>query len=1440
MQFTPSLFHSTTRAVAFPRVFRSLRSHCWLPSVYGVLTVMLGGSWTSVHAQTAHFAGVETTIAQGAVSSPGQTAIDTSGNIYVTDTGNNRIVKESPANGGYQQTVVDSNGFNGPLGVAVDSTGNLYVADTGNNRIVEETPSNGGYTAIVLPISGLNNPVSIAVDSTFNLYVSDAGNSRVVKEAFSGSNYSQSEVLTGVIGGELTVDSGGDTIYLAVPGSGEVVRTGTTAGSSQTIITGGLSNIIGVAVDPAGVVYIADAANGKIIRVYLTGNYNVESTTLETPMVAPGYLTIDGNDTLYFADSGGASLHALALGGYTFGSVPVGTASAKASLLFSFDSGGSIASPSVVLQGITGMDFSDIGTGSCTTNGSEHLYATGDVCTVDVTFRPQRAGWRNGAAVLSNGSGVAIATGYVRGWGDGPQLTYLPGTVRTYTLPGQTNANIIIADATGNLYINHAVAAFDSGNAVYKETWTGSGYIQSLVATNLAYPLNIALDGAGNIYVLDEGVYDIFKFSPNADGSYTKSTFDTEQPNANALAVDGAGNVYFANSDNVYIGSIQIDTPQGGYYGNQQTSVASRPNAIVVDGNQNIYFDPYGTGNLGELMRAGGNYNGPTDISGTSTDSLAIDGMGNIYTLFSSQLDKLTPSGGSFQESVLNTVAAQFSSVTVDGNGNLYWIESNTGTVQKLDFSNPPALHFAATPPGLTSSNSPQTLTIANLGGEPLLFPAPSSGTNPVLPEGFALTTGGSPECPVQTANSSAAGVLAGGASCQYEVSYSPLNSSDSSGWMTLTDDNLNQTSPAYALQSIPLAVAGSPLTPTVSWSDPTGISYGTALNTLQLNATSSVPGSFAYTPAAGSVLTVGTHTLSATFTPDDTTAFSIVTGSVSIAVTQATPPISWSAPSAITYSTALSSTQLDASTPVAGTFSYSPAAGTVLAAGAQTLTVTFTPADATDYTVASAQVTLTVNQVTPTIAWATPSAITYGTALSGTQLNATASAPGTFSYSSPAGTILTAGIQAITATFKPTDTTDYQTVTDTIYLTVNRASPTITWATPTAITYGTPLSGTQLDATASVPGFFYYSTPSGSILTAGSHTITASFYPNDLTDYAYTTANVTLAVNQATPTIDWATPAAITSGTALSATQLDATASVPGTFVYNPALGTTPPVGNDPLSVIFTPTDNLDYATSTASVTLTVNVPLNPVPFLGNIAPAIANAGGAAFTITVNGSGFLPGSIVYWGTSALTTQFVSSTQLTATVAAAEIATPGATALNVQTPAPGGGTSDVLQFEVDSSSGSATAPTVPSTVVTVTAGTTATYSISFPASVTNATATCLNLPAGAICSYSFATGVLTISTSSTTPSGTYQVTVVFAETVASTSSALILLPFLLLPLFFLRKNLTSRGTWPAVWLSLILLAATAFSVGCGGSSSSVKTTTTQSVMSSGVVGMVVQ
>src|SRR6185437_2532952 len=70
-----------------------------------------------------------------------------------------------------------------------------------------------------------------------------------------------------------------------------------------------------------------------------------------------------------------------------------------------------------------------------------------------------------------------------------------------------------------------------------------------------------------------------------------------------------------------------------------------------------------------------------------------------------------------------------------------------------------------------------------------------------------------------------------------------------------------------------------------------------------------------------------------------------------------------------------------------------------------------------------------------------------------------------------------------------------------------------------------------------------------------------------------------------------WANPAGISYGTVLSATQLNATASVPGTFVYSPAAGTVLPAGNgQTLSVSFTPTDATNY-NSVPSTTVTINV---------------------------------------------------------------------------------------------------------------------------------------------------------------------------------------------------------------------------------------------------------
>jgi hypothetical protein len=157
----------------------------------------------------------------------------------------------------------------------------------------------------------------------------------------------------------------------------------------------------------------------------------------------------------------------------------------------------------------------------------------------------------------------------------------------------------------------------------------------------------------------------------------------------------------------------------------------------------------------------------------------------------------------------------------------------------------------------------------------------------------------------------------------------------------------------------------------------------------------------------------------------------------------------------------------------------------------------------------------------------------------------------------------------------------------------INQATPQITWPNPASIVYETPLSSTQLDASANVPGNFVYNPPAGTVLNAGNQTLSTTFTPTDTTDYKTVPASVPLTVLQATPVITWPTPSPITAQAALSATQLDATASfngasVPGTFVYNPAAGTMLAAGTDTLNVTFTPSSS-NFTTAPGSVQITV-----------------------------------------------------------------------------------------------------------------------------------------------------------------------------------------------------------------------------------------------------------
>src|SRR5439155_4624934 len=139
-----------------------------------------------------------------------------------------------------------------------------------------------------------------------------------------------------------------------------------------------------------------------------------------------------------------------------------------------------------------------------------------------------------------------------------------------------------------------------------------------------------------------------------------------------------------------------------------------------------------------------------------------------------------------------------------------------------------------------------------------------------------------------------------------------------------------------------------------------------------------------------------------------------------------------------------------------------------------------------------------------------------------------------------------------------------------------------------------TALSGTQLNATASVAGTFVYTPAAGTVLNAGNgQTLHVAFTPTDTTNCNTASKDVVINVGKAMPTITWNNPADITTGTVLSGTQLNPTASVAGSFVYTPAAGTVLSEGNgQTLHVDFTPTAPANYNTASKDVMINVVAP--------------------------------------------------------------------------------------------------------------------------------------------------------------------------------------------------------------------------------------------------------
>lgn len=178
------------------------------------------------------------------------------------------------------------------------------------------------------------------------------------------------------------------------------------------------------------------------------------------------------------------------------------------------------------------------------------------------------------------------------------------------------------------------------------------------------------------------------------------------------------------------------------------------------------------------------------------------------------------------------------------------------------------------------------------------------------------------------------------------------------------TETGYQQTNYAQSKFTITLPLATTPTfrpaAGTYHTTQSVAISDATANATIYYTTDGSQP-TTSSTVYSGPITVASTETLNAIAIATGFTNSSVATAPYTISP-PVTPAITWPTPAPITYGTPLGSAQLNATTTVAGTFAYSPSAGTLLASGQQKLQVTFTPTDTTDFTTATASVTLTVN----------------------------------------------------------------------------------------------------------------------------------------------------------------------------------------------------------------------------------------------------------------------------------------------------------------------------------------------------------------------------------------------------------------------------------------------------------------------------------------------
>jgi sugar lactone lactonase YvrE len=773
------------------------------------LAVFLLALCASLQAQTpaVHFSGAQSSFGNPATY-PFGLAVDKSGNIFVTDNDYDGAYEIPFSNGTYGQSV-SLGTFQQPWGIAVDESDNVYIVENGANDVIKETPTPTPYgpiwTQSALPTTGLNSPYGIAVDNSGNIYIADGGNDRIVKETPQGNTYTQSIVPTSTLGlpEGIAVDSSGN-VYFTDPAHARVLKeTPAGTGYRESTVADNIPLVaIGVAVDGSGNVFILDCylddAYG-VLKETPTADGYVQSTVVLAGYQNPYGIAADASGNLYIDSPGSDRLLKLASFAGDIGMVNTGSAGSPLSLIFVFDSGGTIGTPEVRTQGATGLDFTDAGTGSCTNQGTGYLYSAGDSCSIDITFRPQFPGDRKGAGGLQDSTGNPLAGGYLYGTGVGPQATFPPGSQVGLDIGGLVRPLGVAVDGSGNLFF-----AAEGSGTVYKETRSTNSDLRTVVAAGLDHPTAVAVDGGGNLYVATAaGLYQQTQLA----GRYAQKLLFSNLTKLAGVAVDGSGNLYLTSSASGDVHKETLTT-NGGYTESTVGFGITSAGGVAVDGKGDIFVtDPLQGKAYQETLNADGSYRQTVVAGGLAgPQSVAVDGGGNLYITgsLSGEVYKETPDGnGGYVQSIAYGGLEAPWGIAVDGRGNLYLsLDTPSGEVSMIDVADPPLLHFTKTPVGNTSADSPQLVTLANIGNAALTVPVLSSGPNPSITAGFTLGT--ATTCPV-LGSTGADGSEAAGSACVYAINFIPVASGPVRGALVLADTSLNQYYPNFALQRIEL-----------------------------------------------------------------------------------------------------------------------------------------------------------------------------------------------------------------------------------------------------------------------------------------------------------------------------------------------------------------------------------------------------------------------------------------------------------------------------------------------------------------------------------------------------------------------------------------------------------------------------------------------------------